>query len=44
MICIAADGVISPSEQREWDNIILLADNLQTALMSVKFAVEGRNE
>ena len=42
MICIAADGVISPSEQREWDNIILLADNLQTALMSVKFAVEGR--
>ena len=44
MICIAADGVISPSEQREWDNIILLADNLQTALMSVKFAVEERND
>ena len=43
MLCIAPDGVISPSEQREWENIILLSDNLQTAVMSVKFAVEGRS-
>lgn len=41
IIRITADGIISPSEQKDWDNILRLADDLQAALMSVKYADIG---
>lgn len=41
IIRITADGIISSSEQKEWDNILMLAENLQSALMSVKYADVG---
>ena len=41
MIGITADGIISPEEQSEWNQILTLADNLQSALLTVKFASAG---
>lgn len=41
IIGITADGVISPEEQGEWRQILILADNLQSALLTVRFASAG---
>ena len=41
IIGITADGVISPEEQGEWRQILILADNLQSALLTVRFASTG---
>ena len=41
IIRITADGIISPGELKDWENILMLAENLQSALMSVKYADVG---
>lgn len=41
MIGITADGVISPEERGEWQEILVLVDRLQSALLTVKFASGG---
>lgn len=43
MIGITADGVISSEEQGEWRQILVLVDNLQSALLTVKFASVGES-
>lgn len=41
IISITADGVISPEEQLRWRHILVLADDLQSALLTVRFASTG---
>lgn len=41
IISITADGVISPEEQGEWSHILVLADDLHSALLTVRFASTG---